>query len=352
MGLNVEGTPQFRLRRKLKALKSSLKAFNNLHYGHISARAKEADLALQNAQTHFESNPRDVAVRDSLGDLRKKATFLAEAERHFYYQKAKIHFLKRGDKNTKFFHDMVKRNAARNSILAITKADGSIITSTPDIAHEFVDLYTSLLGTEDQTLPVDDGVFYWGPSLTSELASNLCRAVTPAEVKTSVFQISDNKAPGPNGYTSCFFKKTWNIVGDLVCRAVIDFFRSGRMLRQLNHIIIALVPKSEHSPSVADYRPISCCIVIYKVITKIIADRLSPHWNSLLTVAKRPSLGAETSQIIYFWLKKWFESTQENGFHLVVPLMSTYGRHLIRSHGRSSPEYSTGMASLHFSFLG
>ncbi|KAL0308230.1 UNVERIFIED_CONTAM: hypothetical protein Sradi_5765300 [Sesamum radiatum] len=161
-GLNVEGTPQFRLCRKLKALKSSLKAFNNMHYSHISVRAKEADLALQVAQTHLESNPGDVTVRDSLGDLRKKATFLAEAERHFYFQKAKIHFLKQGDRNTKFFHDMVKRNAARNSIMAITKADGSIITSAPEIAQEFVNFYTSLLGTADQTLPVDDGVFHWG----------------------------------------------------------------------------------------------------------------------------------------------------------------------------------------------
>ncbi|KAL0295332.1 UNVERIFIED_CONTAM: hypothetical protein Scaly_3106100 [Sesamum calycinum] len=235
-GLNVEGTPQFRLCRKLKVQphlshnSGSLKVFNNLHYSHISARAKEADLALQDAQTHLESNLEDVAIRDSLGDLRKKATFLAQAERQFYFQKGKIHFLKQGDRNTKFFHDMVKRNAARNSILAITKADGSIITSAPDIAQEFVDFYTSLLGTEDQTLPVDDGVFHWGPSLTSELVSNLCRAITPAEVKTTVFQISDKKAPGPDGYTSCFFKKAWNMVGDLVCRAVMDFFRSGRML--------------------------------------------------------------------------------------------------------------------------
>ncbi|KAL0381623.1 UNVERIFIED_CONTAM: hypothetical protein Sangu_0226600 [Sesamum angustifolium] len=243
---------------------------------------KEADLALQNAQTHLESNPGDVAVRDTLGDLRKKATFLVEAERRFYCQKAKTHFLKQGDRNTKFFHDMVKRNAARNSILAITKADGSIITSVPNIAQKFVDFYTSLLGTEDQALPVDDGVFHWGPSLTTKLASNLCMAVTPAKVKTAIFQINDNKAPGPDGYTSCFFKKAWNIVGDLVYRAVIDFFRSRRMLRQLNHTIIALVPKSKHSPSVADYRPISCCNVIYKVITKIIADRLSPALEKLI----------------------------------------------------------------------
>ncbi|KAL0329541.1 UNVERIFIED_CONTAM: hypothetical protein Sradi_4940800 [Sesamum radiatum] len=132
--LNVEGKPQFRLHRKLKVFKSSLKAFNNLHYGHISVRAKEADLALQNAQTHLESNPGDVIVWDLLGDLKKRIVFLTEAERHFYYQKAKIHFLKQDDRNAKVFHDMVKRNMAKNSILTVTKSDGTIITSAPDIA--------------------------------------------------------------------------------------------------------------------------------------------------------------------------------------------------------------------------
>ncbi|KAL0392778.1 UNVERIFIED_CONTAM: hypothetical protein Sradi_2500600 [Sesamum radiatum] len=219
---------------------------------HSPARAKEADLALQNAQTHLESSPGDVAVRDSLGDLRKEATFLAEAERHFYYQKAKFHFLKH--RNTKFFHDMVKRNTARNSILAITKADGSIITSILDIAQEFVDFYTSLLGTEDQTRPVDDGVFHWGPCSLRSL---------------------------PRIFVGQSHRQ----------RAVMDFFRSRRMLRQLNHTIIALVPKSEHSPSVADYRPISCCNVIYKVITKIIADRLSPALGQLIDSSQAAFVG-------------------------------------------------------------
>ncbi|KAL0305148.1 UNVERIFIED_CONTAM: hypothetical protein Scaly_2995400 [Sesamum calycinum] len=72
-----------------------------------------------------------------------------------------------------------------------------------------------------------------------------------------------------------------------------DFFRSGRILRQLNHTIIALVPKSEHSPSVADYRPISCCNVIYKVITKIIADRLSPALVQLIDSSQAAFVGGQ-----------------------------------------------------------
>ncbi|KAK4422082.1 hypothetical protein Salat_2159200 [Sesamum alatum] len=129
---------------------------------------EEADLALQEAQIQLETNPRNVALRDTLRDLRKKVVFLAEAERHFFYQKAKIYFLKMGDRNTKFFHDMVKRNATRNSISAITQLDGSVISTTDGIAQEFVAFYTSLLGTNVQTSPLDDGVFDWGPKLPSE----------------------------------------------------------------------------------------------------------------------------------------------------------------------------------------
>ncbi|KAL0298898.1 UNVERIFIED_CONTAM: hypothetical protein Sradi_6549600 [Sesamum radiatum] len=75
---------------------------------------------------------------------------------------------------------MVKRNATRNSILAVTKSDSSVITSALNIVQKFISFYTSLLGTEDHIRPVDEDVFEWGPMLSLELASELCWAVTPA----------------------------------------------------------------------------------------------------------------------------------------------------------------------------
>ncbi|KAL2238065.1 UNVERIFIED_CONTAM: hypothetical protein Sindi_0998200 [Sesamum indicum] len=155
----------------------------------------------------LESDPGDVALRDSLGDIRNKVVFLADAERHFYYQKAKIHYLKEGDHNTKFFHDMVKRNITRNSTMVVTRADGTIITVAEDIAQEFIDYYTSLMGTEDHTLPVDDGVFEWCPKLFSEHTMDFCRALTPLEVKEAIFYISDNKVPGLDDIPHAFSKK-------------------------------------------------------------------------------------------------------------------------------------------------
>ncbi|KAK4390174.1 hypothetical protein Sango_2080700 [Sesamum angolense] len=168
---------------------------------HSPVSAKEADLALQNAHTHLESNPGDAAIRDSLGDLRKKAIFLAEEERYFYYQKTKIYFLKHRDRNTKFFYDMVKRNAARNSILAVTKSDDSIITSALDIAQE------SLASTPR----------YWVPRIRYDRL-------------TMGFL---------NGGPSSLWRLPRIFVGQSHRqRAVMDFFRSGRMLRQLNHTLL------------------------------------------------------------------------------------------------------------------
>lgn len=75
---------------------------------------------------------------------RKKAVDFFEAERSFYYQKAKCIFLKESDKCTKFFHLVVKRNSRRNFIASILKEDGMYITSHDQVALEFVNFYTHL----------------------------------------------------------------------------------------------------------------------------------------------------------------------------------------------------------------
>ena len=99
-------------------------------------------------------------------------------------------------------------------------------------------------------------------------------SVTHEEIKNALFSIDDSKAPGPDGFSSLFFKRAWSIVGNEVSHAVADFFRNGCMLREINCTIIALVPKVPNPSSMHDYRPISCCNTIYKRISKIIGARI------------------------------------------------------------------------------
>jgi hypothetical protein len=72
-----------------------------------------------------------------------------------------------------------------------------------------------------------------------------------------------------------FFKKSWDVLGGDFCLVVRDFFELGAMLKHINHSITALIPKSTNTSSALDFHPISCCNVIYKVIAKLIAVRLS-----------------------------------------------------------------------------
>ncbi|XP_022019376.1 uncharacterized protein LOC110919413 [Helianthus annuus] len=96
--------------------------------------------------------------------------------------------------------------------------------------------------------------------------------------------IGENKAPGPDGFTSAFFKHAWDTVGEEVTDAILAFFDNGQLLKQINHTIIALVPKKETPNSVLDYRPISCCNVLFKCISKITTDRLKGYLDGLVSI--------------------------------------------------------------------
>ncbi|KAL2246363.1 UNVERIFIED_CONTAM: hypothetical protein Sindi_2904500 [Sesamum indicum] len=116
----------------------------------------------------------------------------------------------------------------------------------------------------------------WARHLVTEDETNsLLSPFTPSDVKEAVFDIAEDKAPGPDGYSSGFFKAAWPIVEGEVTRAVLDFFTTGRLLKQINTTILALIPKVHSPMSVGDFRPISCCNVLYKIIAKLIVKRLS-----------------------------------------------------------------------------
>lgn len=89
-GMFVHGISQFSLCKKLKALKMPLKAFNQTHFGHISARADQANQELNRLQLLFHDQPTNDSLRELVAKQKKKTFFLAEAERHFFSQKSKM----------------------------------------------------------------------------------------------------------------------------------------------------------------------------------------------------------------------------------------------------------------------
>ncbi|GKE12309.1 hypothetical protein Tco_1415860 [Tanacetum coccineum] len=133
-------------------------------------------------------------------------------------------------------------------------------TSVPEV---FVAHYEAFLGTSTACDDLDPtGLFVTKVSKSTN--AHMVSPITNEEIKRAMFDIGDDKARGPDGYTSAFFKKGWDVMGHDVCMAVHDFFVNGQLLKEVNHTFLALIPKVTTSLKVNDYRPISCCNVLYK----------------------------------------------------------------------------------------
>ncbi|KAL0292350.1 UNVERIFIED_CONTAM: hypothetical protein Sradi_6992200 [Sesamum radiatum] len=176
----------------------------------------------------------------------------------------------------------------RMRVYQIQNTAGQLVSESAQVASEFISFFQSLLGGT-RTRRTLNLVFlqpHLQHTLTSEEASALLLPVSQAEVKAAFFDISVDSAPGPDGYTSAFFKAAWPVIGNDICAAVAEFFISGQLLKQLNATLLVLIPKVQLPVRVSEFRPIACCNVMYKAIAKIIVGRIQPVLHSLINYSQ------------------------------------------------------------------
>ncbi|KAL9335016.1 hypothetical protein Peur_072197 [Populus x canadensis] len=111
------------------------------------------------------------------------------------------------------------------------------------------------------TILIDVVVARSGPCLDDSTYDLLFALMSNDVVKEALFSIGNEKAPGLDGYSFLFFKKSWNVIGNDLCAAIKDFFILGELLKQVNHSIIALMPKSSNVTLAADFKLIFYCVM-------------------------------------------------------------------------------------------
>lgn len=102
------------------------------------------------------------------------------------------------------------------------------------------------------------------------------------EVKALIFKLNPNKASGPDGLTSGFFKGAWSVIDAETKTSILQFFSSCFLLSSANATIISLVPKFPGARKITDFRPISCLNTVYKVISRLLVKRLKPTLPQLI----------------------------------------------------------------------
>lgn len=216
--------------------------------------------------------------------LHKELNTLFDQEEELWVQKSRINRLIEGDRNTTFHHLSTIVRRRRNKITCIKNDMGDWILSENGamnhIKRGFERLFTTSLdfATINPMQPP-----WWLNSLFDEESSSLGGMVMDAEIKDGHWALKAFKAPGPDGLHAGFFQKFWLIVGDSVKEEVRKAFIDCKIPEYLNRTNVVFIPKMTGPESLGNYRPISLCNTVYKIVTKILVARIRPYLDKLVS---------------------------------------------------------------------
>lgn len=127
--------------------------------------------------------------------------------------------------------------------------------------------------------------------MSDDINNDLCKPISEEEVKASIFNLGAYKALDPNGYQGFFYQKYREIIKTDVVHMVQEFLHPGVLLCG-----IALIPKVKNPQSFAQLRPICLCNFLYKVIAKMLANRLKPQLDRIISSLQAAFVPNQTIQ--------------------------------------------------------
>jgi len=152
--------------------------------------------------------------------------------------------------------------------------------------------FTGLFGNEQNMMITT--LEYISPSVSDEDNSNLLALFQISEFKKALFSMHNDKSPDPDGLNPAFYKRFWRLCRMELFHAGVTWLQNGNFPTQVTYTNIVLIPKKDNPESMRDLRPISLCNVIYKVISKVLANRLKPFLSKCISQEQSAFVGGRS----------------------------------------------------------
>ncbi|XP_026416903.1 uncharacterized protein LOC113312360 [Papaver somniferum] len=235
------GAPPFVFASKLRRLKDVLKVWNRTVFGDVQFRLKQAELKLDAEMDLLDFDPADELQFTRVSDAKKAA-------------------------------DDVRMDLA--SMLRMKSRD--------DIKDFLVNHYKDKFNGGDTC--IDSKLFDFDHERISSQESILMDAIPNLEeIEAVVFDLGADSAPGPDGFSGNFYRICWDTISADLCKAIVNCWEMRKIPNGINSSFIVLIPKNSKSDAVKDYRTIGLSNFVFKIITKIMATRLSTVLKNLIS---------------------------------------------------------------------
>ncbi|KAJ0941167.1 putative RNA-directed DNA polymerase [Helianthus annuus] len=224
-------------------------------------------------------------------------------------QKARERWIRDGDENSSYFHAVCNINKGRSRLNGLHI--GGVWVKESDVLKEAIKNHFKKLFAEPiRRRPSFQNL---GLNFLNDVqAASLVQSFSESEVRDAIWSCDGSKAPGPDGFTTRFLRKFWAKLKPFVMSLMEDFYTRAEINAGSNPSFIVLLPKVEDPTELGDFRPISLIGLLYKIIAKVLANRLKPIFGKLISHTQSAFVGSRNildgplivSEVVS-WAKKY-----------------------------------------------
>eukprot|EP00253_Pinus_taeda_P024711 PITA_24711 len=250
--LQIKGTRMFLLHKRLKHIKLRLNDWNRNDFGNIFVEKNSVENKMKVLNQALIKNGVDRVKSNQVDKYHQEWDNLCKQEEIFWRQKSRVQWLKEGERNTKFFHRSTMANRTHNRISSIKNEEGNLLTSHENIEDVLVHRFRSI--TQENNSDREQSI--------NEITKNIPKMVSEEDNFNLNRLVSEKED---------------------ILNVVKDSKLNRTILKVLNTSFISLIPKQDIAQTLDKFRPIALCNVVYKIISKVVANRLKPLLPTLVS---------------------------------------------------------------------
>nr|GEZ64709.1 cysteine-rich receptor-like protein kinase [Tanacetum cinerariifolium] len=279
----IFGWAAFVVKEKLKSLKIDLKKWNHDIFNAENNEMRFLNDHIKVQLQKIELNPMDSEAEHLLMQLTHSRKEAKRREQLKWRLASRINWLRNGDKNTRFFHLAYKIKHHNNFIYGM-QIDQVWSEDPSEIKEHGLAYFKSLFARKQSpSQPKIDWSQLGIQKLLEQEASTLDQEFNQEEVWEAVSSFDGGKAPGPDGFTMELFKRGWHFISPEFMQVMAEFHSNASLPKGFNSTFLVLIPKQNAPKDITNLRPISLINAPYKILSKVIANRLRSVMSKLVS---------------------------------------------------------------------